>query len=145
MSTFFQTPPISVSVLFGLVLTLWPTASLPQAVPSQQQVSDVLAIDNVAVQDGTVTGEIRNKSSNPVRDPELLIRYIFLWKDEYHPGKDNPSASFYQPVSGEIAPGKALPFRFTPSPPLPRRSDGRFMPPALSIAGSTEIRPAKGR
>jgi hypothetical protein len=145
MITLFQTPPKSVSVLLGLVLTLWSTDSFSQAFLTPQQISNVLAIDNVSVQDGTVTGEIRNKSSNPVRDPELFIRYIFLWKDEYHPGKDNPSAAFYQTISGEIAPGKALPFRFTPSPPLPRRSDGRFMPPALSIAGYTEIRPAKGR
>lgn len=145
MTTFFQTPPISVSFLLGLVLTLWPTASFSQTFLSQQQIANVLAIDNVAVQDGTITGEIRNKSSNPVRDPELFIRYIFLWKDEYHPGKDNPSAAFYQPVSGEIAPGKALQFRFTPAPPLPKRSDGRFMPPALSIAGYTEIRPPTGR
>jgi hypothetical protein len=34
-----------------------------------------------------------------------------------------------------------LPFKFTPSPPLPKRTDGRFERPSVSIAGFTEIVP----
>ena len=94
---------ILVSLLFGLVLALWPMASLSQTVASQQQTGSVLAIEKLGVQgDGTVTGEIRNNSKNTVRDVQLFIRYTWLWANEFHPGKDSPSAAFYPTVSGEI-------------------------------------------
>lgn len=129
--------PVLVSLLLGLAL--WQKPSFAQTVLSQQQASSVVAIDRVAVQDGTVTGEIRNQSTNTVRDVQLFIRYTFLWKNEYRPGKESPSAAFYPTISGEIPPGKSLPFKFTPSPPLPKRSDGTFAPPSVSVAGYTEI------
>jgi hypothetical protein len=135
------TPTLFVSLLLGLILALWPKPLWSQTVLSQQQAGSALAIEKVAVQDGTVTGEIRNQGKNTVRDPQLFVRYTFLWKNEFHPGKESPSAAFYPTISGEIAPGKSLPFTFTPSPPLPKRSDGRFAPPSVSIAGFTEIIP----
>ena len=114
LATFF-------SLLIGVVLGFGPKASWSQTVLTQQQAGSVLAIENVAAQpDGTVTGEIRNNSKNTVRDVQLFIRNTFLWKDEFHPGKQSPSEAFYPTISGEIAPGKSLPFKFTPSPPLPR-------------------------
>jgi hypothetical protein len=140
---FWKQKDILIFVPLLLGLSLWPKLSSSQAVFTQQQASSVLAIDRVAVQDGAVTGEIRNNSKNTVRDVQLFIRYTFLWKDEFHPGKESPSAAFYQTVSGEIAPGKSLPFKFTPAPPLPQRSDGRFERPTVSIAGFTEIIPQK--
>lgn len=109
---------------------------------TQQQAGGVLAIEKVAAQtDGTVTGEIRNNSKNTIRDVQLFIRNTFLWKDEFHPGKESPSAAFYPTISGEIAFGKSLPFKFTPDPPLPKRQDGRFEEPSVSIAGFTQIIP----
>ena len=129
-----------VSLLLGLILALWPKPSSLQTVLSQQQAGSVLAIEKVAAQpDGTVTGEIRNNSKNTVRDVQLFIRYTFLWKNEFHPGKESPSAAFYPTISGEIAPGGSLPFKFTPNPPLAKRTDGRFEAPSVSIAGFTQV------
>ena len=106
-----------VSLLFGFILSFWPKSSFSQTVLSQQQAGSILAIEKVSAQgDGTVTGEIRNQSKNTVRDPQLFIRYTFLWKNEFHPGKESPSQAFYTTISGEIAPGGSLPFKFTPSP-----------------------------
>ena len=132
-----QMEMIVVSLLLGLVL--WAKPSFAQSVASQDQAGSVLTIENLSVQDGAVSGAIRNKSPNTVRDVQLFIRYTFLWKNEFHPGKDDPSAGFYQTVSGDIAPGGTLPFKFTPSPPLPNRSDGRFERPSVSIAGFTQV------
>lgn len=126
-------------VLIFVSFLLWPKLSFSQNVLSHQQASSVVAVDRVAVQDGTVTGEIQNRSKNTVRDVQLFIRYTFLWKNEYRPGKESPSAVFYPTVSQEIPPGKSLPFKFTPSPPLPKRSDGTFAPPSVSVAGFTEV------
>ena len=128
-----------VSLLLGLILAVWPKPSFAQNVASQEQAGSVLAIDNVTAQDGTVTGEIRNKSKNTVRDVQLFIRYTWLWANEFHPGKDNPSEAFYQTVAGEIAPGGLLPFKFTPSSPLPKRSGGKFAQPTVSVAGFTQV------
>ena len=70
---------ILVSLLLGLILALWPKPSFSQTVASQEQAGSVLAIDKVTVQDGTVTGEIRNKSKNTVRDVQLFIRYTLVY------------------------------------------------------------------
>jgi hypothetical protein len=108
-----------VSLVLGLILAPWTKPAFAQMVASQQQAASVLAIENLAVQDGTVSGAIRNKSPNTVRDVQLFIRYTWLWANEFHPGTNNPSEAFYQTVSGEVAPGGTLPFKFTPSSPLP--------------------------
>jgi hypothetical protein len=138
-----QTPiyTILVSLLLVVVLAPWPKASFSQNVASQEQAGSVVAVDKVAVQDETVTGEIRNMSKNTVRDVQLFIRYTWLWANEFRPGKDNPSEAFYQTVSGDIAPGGSMPFKFTPSPPLTKRSGGKFAPPTVSVAGFTQVIP----
>jgi hypothetical protein len=133
---------ISFSLLLGLVLALSQKSSFSQTVFSQQQADSVLRIENVVAQpDGSVSGVIRNNSKNTVRDVQLFVRSTFLWKNEFHPGKESPSVASYPTISGEIAPGGSLPFKFTPSPPLPNRTDGRFERPSVSIAGFTQIIP----
>jgi hypothetical protein len=128
------------SLLIGVVLGFGPKASWSQTVLSQEEAARTLAVEKVATQpDGSVSGEIRNNSKNTVRDVQLFVRNTFLWKDEFHPGKESPSVSSIQTVSGEIAPGKSLPFKFTPSPPLPKRTDGRFERPSVSVAGFTQV------
>ncbi len=130
---------IFVALLLGLILAPWPKPSFSQNVASQEQAGSVVAIDKVTVQDGTVTGEIRNMSKNTVRDVQLFIRYPWLWANEFRPGKDNPGEAFYQTVAGEIAPGGSMSFKFTPSSPLPKHSGGKFAPPAVSVAGFTQV------
>jgi hypothetical protein len=133
---------VLVFLLSGFITSFWSNPSFSQTVLSQQQAGSVLSIEKVAAQpDGTVTGEIRNNSKNTVRDVQLFIRHTFLWKDEFHPGTESPSAAFYPTISGDIAPGGSLPFKFTPTPPLPKRTDGRFEAPSVSIAGFTQIIP----
>jgi hypothetical protein len=74
---FWKQKDILIFVPLLLGLSLCPKLSSSQAVFTQQQASSVLAIDRVAVQDGAVTGEIRNNSKNTVRDVRLFIRYTF--------------------------------------------------------------------
>jgi hypothetical protein len=95
-------------------------------------------LENVTAQDGVVSGEIRNNSANVVRDVQLLIRYVWLWKNEFHPGKDDPSRSDFYNVSGEIPPRGTTRFQYTPSSPLPKRADGHFMI-GVSVAGFTQV------
>ena len=130
-----------VALLLGLLLILSSKPSFAQNVTSQSQAGSIVTVENLTTQGDMVSGVIRNKSPNTVRDVQLFIRYTFLWKNEFHPGKDDPSAGFYQTVSGDIPPGGSLPFKFTPSPPLPNRSDGKFEAPSVSIAGFTQVIP----
>jgi len=133
-------PIVFIALCVGFMLGFWVESSFSQTVLTQQQAGNVLAIEKMAAQpDGSVTGEIRNNSKNTIRDVQLFIRSAFLWKDEFHPGKESPSAVFYPTISGEIAPGGSLPFKFTPTPPLPKRKDGRFEAPSVSIAGFTQV------
>jgi hypothetical protein len=125
--------------LLGVVLFVLPNLSLAQTLATREQAGNVLTVDKVMVQDGTLTGEIRNQTKNTIRDVQLFIRYNWLWADERHPGKDSPSAAFYPTIAGEIAPGGSLPFKFTPSPPLANRTDGRFETPSVSIAGFAQV------
>jgi hypothetical protein len=132
---------VSIALLIGVILALWPHAGIGQTFASHEQAGSILTIDNVTVQDGTVTGQIRNQSKYAVRDVQLFIRYNWLWTNERHPGKDNPGAAFYPTMAGEIPPGGSMPFKFTPSPALAKRTDGKFETPTVAVAGFAQVIP----
>ena len=127
--------------LGSLVIAL-PNLAISQTVLTKQEASRVLVLSNVSAQEGVVSGEIRNNSSNTVRDVQLLIRYEWLWKNEFHPGKDDPGRSVYYDVAGEIPPGGTARFQYTPNPPLLKRTDGSFQI-SVSVAGFTEVIPQR--
>src|SRR6266508_6844888 len=131
--------------LFGLLALLAmligiPRSGLPQSVRTQEEISRVLTVENVAVRDGGVSGEVVNRGSNTVRDVQLLIRYTWLWDNETKPGKDDPGTSSYSTLPKEIPPGGSLPFTYKPSPPPPKMAGGHFET-TVSVAGFTEVIP----
>jgi len=81
-------------------------------------------VEGVELRDGTIYGKVVNKSSQPIKDVNLLIRHVWLWDSEYDPGKDVYSTSTYLPVAGIIAPGKSQDFVYVPS--LPQIPGGHF-------------------
>jgi hypothetical protein len=86
-----------------------------------------LELRNLAVgSDGSVTGTVVNGTGSPIKDVELLVTHVWSWRDERHPGKDNPGRSSFVRVSGELSANGSLPFSYTPNPPLPTRADGSF-------------------
>jgi hypothetical protein len=129
-------------IWFELAVIAGPNLAISQTVLSKDQSSQVLVLNNVSAQDGVVSGELRNNSSNLVRDVQLLIRYEWLWRNEFHPGTDDPGSSVYYNVPGEIPPGGTARFQYTPNPPLPKRTDGSFQISA-SVAGFTEVIPQR--
>src|ERR1044072_6525063 len=86
----------------GLMASLSPGSALAQNVLLRQEAGKTLEVSNVKVDDGTVTGELRNNSGNAVRDAQVLIRYTWLWKNEFHPGSDDPSRSASHTAPGEM-------------------------------------------
>lgn len=89
--------------------------------------------------DGLLTANVVNRTGQLVRKVRLLIRYDWIWADERNPGEHSPGRSVYHEVDADIPAFGAVPIRFTPSPPLPTRSDGRFVP-SVEVARYTQVR-----
>jgi hypothetical protein len=129
-------------VLTGLCLAVFMSVFAPQAysqsIRSKDEIAAVLTIENLSVQAGIVSGEVRNKAKHELRDVQLFIRYTWLWDDERNPGKPDPGTSEYTTLKKTIPPGEKLSFTFKPSPPLPKIAGGWFET-SVTIAGFTEI------
>ena len=117
-----------------------PNPALSATLLSGDQAAQVVTIRNLTI--GVVSGELINKSARPLRDVQLLIRYVWLWNNEFHPGQDELGEAIYYTVEGEIPPGGSKPFTYRPASPLPSRTDGHFEV-TVSVAGFTEILPQK--
>jgi hypothetical protein len=112
---------------FALLLWAYPTtaaATQDVIIPSTQVAKDV-TVGSVQSHNGTISGVITNRSSEPVRNVQLLIDHVWYWKNEFRPGSSSPGRSEFYTVTGEIPPGGSLPFTFK-GEPLPQRSDGHF-------------------
>jgi len=131
-----------------LIGIIWLALSAPllanparaQTVRSRAEAAAVLALEKLSVRDGAVAGEIYNRSPHLVRDVQLFIRYTWLWNQEFKPGSDDPGVSTYYTLPKEIPAGGRLPFDYSPAPPLPKVSGGRFET-TVTIAGFAEIIP----
>lgn len=120
-------------VLAARAAGLWAAAVLPR-----EKAREEIVIRDVAVKDGEVSGEVVNRTGKLVRDVQLLVRYTWLWKNEFKPGKDDPSTAAYYTLPAEIPSGQSARFNYKPASPLPRRQDGRFEV-SVALAGFTEV------
>lgn len=125
-------------VLVSLAMIFWCYTGLAQTMRSKDEITRTLAIEKVAVKDGTVSGEVHNLSSNTLRDVQLYLRHIWIWDNEFHPGSNDPSTATVYTLPQEIPPGGRASFTASPSSPLPKASGGHFMT-QVSAAGFTEV------
>ena len=106
-----------------------PTVTPDTQVVAPNELARQVAVRDVKMDDGTVSGTVVNTSSVPMRDVKLLVRYGWLWKNERRPGADTPGRIAWVTLPGELRPGESKPFT-APAESLPRRNDGRFVPSA---------------
>ena len=130
------------------ILSGKPDASAPKVIelPSQlkETADQVLALEKIAIQDGEVSGELVNRSSQGVYGVDLQVLYSWRWNNDFHPGRDDPGRAEYFRIEKEISPGQRVPFVHKPSPPLPVRKDGIF-DISIKVIGFTRIfRETKG-
>jgi len=130
------------------ILSGKPDASEPKAIelPSQlkETADQVLALEKISIQDGEVSGELVNRSSQGVYGVDLQVLYSWRWNNDFHPGRDDPGRAEYFRIEKEISPGQRVPFVHKPSPPLPARKDGTF-DISIKVIGFTRIfRETKG-
>jgi hypothetical protein len=104
-----------------------------------KKASGAVTVRDVKNSDGSISGVLVNKTSRQLRDIRLMVHHTWHWKDELHPGDDNPGRVEYYTVTEPLGPNGTANFRYKPSPPLPvERTDGRF-DTTLDVVGYTEI------
>jgi hypothetical protein len=91
------------------------------------EVGRIVTLRNVSTKNGEVSGEVVNNSTDTLRNVVLEIVFSWRWKDEFHPGKDDPGRTVYHSAAKEIPPRESARFEYKPSPPLPVRRDGHFV------------------
>lgn len=100
-----------------------------------------IAVGGVTRRGNTVVGTLTNRGSDRIHDIRLLIDIPFLWANEVKPGEDSPGRSSVLTVKGPLEPHGELAFEFTPNPPLPERTDGRFGDPQVHVMGFSSVAP----
>jgi hypothetical protein len=125
----------------GLLLAVagFAVSASAQELTTQMEMARTADVQNAAMQPGgAVAGMIVNHSDRTLRNVKLEIDYAWIWRNDFKPGTDNPGRTVYYTVPGEIAPHGQMSFSYEPSPPLPSRHDGHFVPTAR-IVGFTMI------
>jgi hypothetical protein len=118
-------------------LTL-PTAAKPATLIAPEQATQIVTVRNVTEKNGEVRGELVNNSRQTLRDIELQILYSWRWKNEFHPGTDDPGSAVYITINKELRPGESGQFEYRPSPPLAARNDGSF-DVSVKVVGFAQI------
>jgi tRNA A58 N-methylase Trm61 len=118
---------LAVAVLAAPSVVTFAATANDTMVVADDEVGRIVMLRNVSIQNGDVSGEIVNNSSDTLRDVVLEIRYSWRWADEFHPGKDDPGQTVYYTAAKEIPPRGSARFDYKPSPPLPIRRDGSFV------------------
>ena len=113
-----------VAIVAALTLASLPTTAKPATLIAPDQVAQIVTVRNVTEKDGEVAGELVNNSKQTLRDIQLQILYSWRWKDEFHPGTDDPGRAVYLTIEKEIPPGQSARFEYKPSPPPPSRAKG---------------------
>jgi hypothetical protein len=113
----------------------------PESVTTKADLKGVIGFSNVTSQNGVVTGTVVNRGRYELRDVELLIRHVWVWDDDRHPGPVNPGTVSSLTVAGPIKVGGEAPFSFQlPSGDAVSTTPGHFTT-AVEAMGYTEIVP----
>lgn len=107
-------------------------------VTSAQEIASVLTVRDVRVEGDVVRATLVNHAPRRLTDVRLLIRHAWLWNNERNPGTDNPGRTDTYVLPAEIPAGGTYNLEYKIVPPLPRRSDGRFVT-TVEVISFTEV------
>ena len=125
--------------VFGNPLAPVSAETVEIVVLGREQATEDVQVRDVRVEDGVVSGVVINNTGNELRDVKLLIRYDWLWKNEFSPGHDSPGRAIAYSVQEDLPPGGQARFAYHPEAPLPQRPDGRFLT-SVVVLGYTQFR-----
>ncbi|TMA08772.1 MAG: hypothetical protein E6J89_14115, partial [Deltaproteobacteria bacterium] len=66
---------VVVGAALNLILGIQSRPAISATLLSADKADQVVVVRNITVREGVVSGELVNKSSRPLRDVQLLIRY----------------------------------------------------------------------
>ena len=107
-------------LIAGFVTSLSYPAWSANAESIEQVQKSPAAVMDVTIHNGTVRGKVVNKSKSSIEDVKLLVRNVWMWDNEYHPGRDTHSTSKIVDLDGTIGPGQSKDFAIDLKLPKPR-------------------------
>jgi hypothetical protein len=110
-----------------------------ETIVSRQQAAQDVLVSDVRAEDGAVSGVVVNNTGHEIQNVKLLVRYDWLWANEFSPGQDSPGRAIVHTLEEDIPPGGQVPFTYHPESPLPQRSDGYFQT-SVVVLGYTQFR-----
>lgn len=117
-----------------------------EALYGSGELGSILSIEELKLDGDQVTGLLVNRSDKTLRDVRLQIIFSWLWKNERHPGPNDPSFVVTEIPNGEVPPHGTLPFHYAYPSVVTSRTDGQFMMDArvlgYSAVGQTTTVPA---
>jgi len=102
----------------------------------------IVSVTDVHAGEHDVSGVVVNRSNQRLVDVVLAVSDSFRWKNEFHPGEDDPGGASDVVVHGPIEPGGSMPFRIERE--LPVRHDGWFET-RVQVSGLTMFDPTPAR
>ncbi|MDZ4340881.1 MAG: hypothetical protein U1E51_00395, partial [Candidatus Binatia bacterium] len=124
------------AVVFGLVFWLSLSSAMAQIALTPEQAKTMVSVHDVKVDETGISGELANSSPHPIRDIDLLLKYIWRWHDEFHPADNAPGNVAVVTLKEQLAPGQTLYFAYAGPVPEANRAHGRFET-EVSVAGFT--------
>jgi len=104
---------------------------------SQSNAREVLAVENLRLEDGALTGRLVNRSPRKIDDVELMVTFNWLWNDEFNPGNGGPGHTKTVVLTDPLSPGATEEFRVESDALRTAQKDGYFIP-QVSVVGFTQ-------
>jgi hypothetical protein len=123
-----------------VIAGLTPSAAAQDLITTRQLAQSVSLRDVSAEPNGAISATIVNRTGLTVRAVKLMIDYAWVWGNDLKPGEDSPGRTVYITAPAEIPPHGQSSFAYQPSPALPSRTDGHFMP-SVHVVGFTQMVP----
>jgi len=104
---------------------------------------DAASIRDCRMEPTQIRCDVVNGSRAELRDVQIAVRREYRWRNEFHPGDDNPGWSAVLALRESIPPGGSVTFTY-PGSFAETRSDGDFRT-SVEVIGYTEISYPDGR
>ena len=76
-----------------------------ETIVSRQQAAQDVLVSDVRAEDGAVSGVVVNNTGHEIQNVKLLVRYDWLWANEFSPGQDSPGRAIVHTIEEDIPPG----------------------------------------
>lgn len=141
--TLMRTRCTTLALVAGCLLSTAPAVASEIVVSTPVSTGDSASIRDCRVEPTQIRCNVVNRSRAELRDVQIAVRREYRWRNEFHPGEDNPGWSAVLALRDPIPPGGSLTFTY-PGRFDETRSDGDFRT-SVEVMGYTEVSYPDGR